>query len=340
MIRKEIKKLSDGQSLTFDENKNAMNLILEARASEPQIAAFLMALHMKGETIEEITGALMSAKEHAEALDYKADSFVTFSTGWDMSNSFSVSVGSAIVAAAGGVKVARYGYKSPIVKFGISEVIEALGININCSADESKAMLDNTGFCFLSAQKYHSSMRYTMPVRLEIATKTVFDIVGPLANPAFSEKQLVGVYDENFLKPMAQALINFGVRRGMTVHGLDGIDEITACSPTKICEITDGRIESYTIKPEDFGLISCSSGELAAGNKDECAAHIRDVFLGKEKGGRRNAICMNAGAVLYLGDKAESLAEGVAIAQKLIDSGEALEKLESIIEMSAQTSGA
>lgn len=339
-MKEKIEKLAKGHSLTFDEAKSAMQMILENRVSHAQAAAYLTALHIKGESIEEITGSILSVKEHAETIDYRHESLELVSTGWDMSNSFTISIGAAIVAAAGDCKVARYGNRSPISKCGLADVIEALGININCSSEESINMLDKLGFCFLYAPKYHSSMKYMVPVRVEIGIRTIFDILGPLANPIFSDIQLVGVYDDEFLKPMAQVLINIGVKRGMSVHGLDGVDEISASAPTKVCELTDGRIKSYTIKPEDFGFVSCSANELRPNGPKECARLIREVFCGKEKGGRYNAVCMNGGAALYLQDKAGSLAEGVALAKDIIDSGKAFRKLDEIVEMSGQTSGA
>ena len=339
-MKEKIQKLSKGHSLTFDESKSAMNMILENRVSAAQAAAYLTALHIKGESIEEITGSVLSVKEHTEKVNYMHESLQLVSTGWDMSNSFTISVGAAIVAAAGGCKVARYGNRSTISKCGLADVIEALGINIRCSSEESIQMLDKSGFCFLYAPKYHSAMKYMIPVRVEIGIRTIFDILGPLANPVFSDIQLVGVYDDEFLKPMAQVLINIGVKRGMSVHGLDGVDEISASAPTKVCELTDGRIKSYTIKPEDFGFISCTANELKAGSSEECAEVIRKVFSGNEKGGRYNAICMNGGAALYLQEMAGSLAEGIALAKDIIDSGKAEEKLEEIVVLSKQTSGA
>lgn len=335
-----IKKLAEGHSLTFDESKQAMELILDDKVPAVQTAAYLTALHIKGETIEEITGAVISVKEHAESVEYRDDSLELICTGFDMSNSFVVSVGAALVAAAGGCKIARYGNRSHISNCGLADVIEALGININCSADESLSMLDNQGFCFLYAQKYHSSMKYTLPLRLQLGIRTIFDILGPLANPIFSERQLVGVYSEEFLKPMAQVLINLGVRKGMSVYGLDSVDEISASAPTKICEIIDGRIKSYTITPEMFGFVSCSAYEMKSDDAQGCADAICKVLSGSEKGGRYNAICMNAGAALYLQDIAGDLEEGVALARDIIDSGKAKGKLEEIIEVSHHTSGA
>ena len=334
MIKEEIIKLSNGHNLTYDEAKDVMELIMTDRVTPVQTAAFLTALHMKGETIEEITGAAVCMREHAEKLDYSDEALEIVGTGGDASDTFNISTASAIVAAAGGCKVAKHGNRAASSKCGSADVLEALGININHSAEESIVMLDELGFCFLFAQKYHSSMKYVAPVRKEIGIRTVFNVLGPLSNPASAKRQLLGVYDEELVKPMAQVLINLGVTKGMSVHGLDGIDEISACAPTKVCEFTDGRIESYTIRPEDFGFVSCEAGELKGDTPDENAQIIRDIFSGKERGGKYNAVCMNSGAALYIDEKAANLDEGVALAKELIDSGKVREKLDAIIEKS------
>lgn len=339
-MKEKIELLAKGHSLTFDEMKSAMNMILEDRSTPVQTAAFLTALHMKGETIEEITGAAISLREHSETLEYKNDSLEIVGTGGDISSSFTISVAAAIVAAAAGCKVAKHGNRAVVSKCGSADILEALGVNINCSAEESIEMLDKEGFCYLYAQKYHSAMKYVLPVRMEIGIRNLFDVLGPLTNPAFAKKHFLGVYDEELLKPMAQVLINLGVKKGMCVHGLDGVDEISVCAPTNVCELTDGRIESYTIKPEDFGYVSCGSCEVKTGNTEESAGMIRDVFSGKVTGANKNAVSMNAGAAIYIDGKAKTIAEGVAIASSLIESGKAMEQLDRIIEISHQTSGA
>lgn len=340
MIREYIAKLSEGHSLTLDEMKAAMELILDARATPVQIASFLTALHIKGESIEEITGAAMVLREHAETVEGRSDSLDIVGTGGDIGESFCISLSAAIVSAAGGCKVAKHGNRSVTTQCGSADLMEALGVNINCSAKESMEMLDELGFCFLYAHKYHSAMKYVLPVRMEIGIRTIFDVLAPAVNPAFSQKQLLGVYDEELLKPLAQVLINLGVKKGMTVHGLDGTDEISICAPTKICEITDGRIESYTVSPEDFGFVPCDMSEVRVGTPDYNAQAIRDIFSGKEKGAKYNVVSMNAGAALYICGKAKDFREGVVMAREIIDSGKAREKLDQIIEKSSQTGGA
>lgn len=334
MIKEEIIKLSEGHNLTFDEAKSVMELILTDQVTPVQTAAYLTALHIKGETIEEITGSAMCLREHAEKLDYHSDSLEIVGTGGDASHTFNISTTAALIAAAAGCKVAKHGNRASTSKSGSADVLEELGVNINHSAEESIRLLDELGFCFLYAQKYHCSMKYVSPVRKELGIRTIFNVLGPLTNPACAERQILGVYDEELLKPMAQVLINMGVKKGMCAHGLDGTDEISACAPTKICEFTDGRIESYTIQPEDYGYIPCEANELRGGTPEENARIIRDILSGKEKGAKRNAVCMNAGAAIYIDDKASSIAEGVKFAEQLIDSGKARERLDAIIEKS------
>lgn len=340
MIKEYIGKLSEGHSLTFDEAGEAMKMILEDRVTPVQTAAFLTALHIKGESIEEITAAAMVLRENAEKLDCTTETLDIVGTGGDVGESFAISLSSSIVAAAGGCAVAKHGNRSVVTRCGSADLMEALGVNINCSGKESMMMLDKLGFCFLYAHKYHSAMKYVLPVRMEIGIRNIFDVLGPLANPAFSVKQLLGVYDEELLKPLAQVLINLGVKRGMAVHGLDGTDEISICAPTRICEITDGRIETYTVTPEDFGFATCHTSEVRTGSPEYNARAIRDIFSGKEKGAKYSVVCINAGAALYICSKAASFEEGVAMARQIIDSGKAREKLDRIIEMSGESGGA
>ena len=336
LIKEEIIKLSKGHNLTFDEAKSVMELILTDRVTPVQTAAYLTALHIKGETIEEITGSAMCLREHAEKLDYHSESLEIVGTGGDASHTFNISTTAAIVAAAAGCKVAKHGNRAASSKSGSADVLEELGVNINHSAEESIRLLDELGFCFLYAQKYHCAMKYVSPVRKELGIRTIFNVLGPLTNPACAERQILGVYDEELVKPMAQVLINMGVKRGMSVHGLDGTDEISACAPTNICEFRDGRIESYTIRPEDFGYVPCEANELRGGTPQENARLIRDILSGKEKGAKRNAVCLNAGAAIYIDDKAANYAEGVAMAEQLIESGKARERLEALIEKSQE----
>ena len=254
-------------------------------------------------------------------------------TGGDNAGSFNISTTTAIITAAGGVKVAKHGNRAASSKSGTADCLEALGVNIDQSPEKCIEMLKEAGMCFFFAQKYHTSMKYVGPIRKELGFRTVFNILGPLTNPASPSMQLLGVYDEYLVEPLAQVLVNLGVKRGMVVYGMDKLDEISLSAPTKICEIKDGWFKSFTITPEDFGFERCSKDDLKGGTPEE-NAKITIGILSGEKGPKRDAVLMNAGASLYIAGKAETMEDGIRLAAELIDSGKALQVLSKLIDVS------
>lgn len=301
-----------------------------------QNAAFLAALSTKSaraETTSEIAGCAAAMRDHAVRVESDYDLFEIVGTGGDNAGSFNISTTSAIVAAAGGMKVAKHGNRAASSKCGTADCLEALGVNIDQSPDKCRELLDKVGICFFFAQKYHTSMKYVGAIRKELGFRTVFNILGPLTNPGSPKTQLLGVYDEYLVEPLAQVLIDLGVKRGMVVYGKDKLDEISMSAPTKVCEFKDGWFRSYTISPEDFGLTRCEKKELVGGTPAENAAITRAI-LGGERGPKRDAVLMNAGASLCIGGKADNMAEGIKLAGEIIDSGKALETLENFIKVS------
>lgn len=336
MIKEAIIKIVDKQDLTYDEAYAVMNEIMSGETSPTQNAAFLAALSTKStkaETTEEIAGCAAAMRDHAIKVNHSMDVLEIVGTGGDNAQSFNISTTSALVIAAGGVKVAKHGNRAASSKSGTADCLEALGVNIDLSPEKCVELLEKAGICFFFAQKYHTSMKYVGPIRKELGIRTVFNILGPLTNPASPSMQLLGVYDKSLVEPLARVLTNLGVKKGMVVYGLDKLDEISASSPTFICELNEGEYKTYTIAPEDFGLTACKKEDLVGGTPEENAAITLSILKG-EKGPRRNAVLLNAGAALYIGGKAESLADGVALAGKLIDDGSALAALEAFIKES------
>ena len=336
MIKEAIIKIVDKQDLTYDEAYAVMNEIMSGETSPTQNAAFLAALSTKStkaETTEEIAGCAAAMRDHAIKVNHSMDVLEIVGTGGDNAQSFNISTTSALVIAAGGVKVAKHGNRAASSKSGTADCLEALGVNIDLSPEKCVELLEKAGICFFFAQKYHTSMKYVGPIRKELGIRTVFNILGPLTNPASPSMQLLGVYDKSLVEPLARVLTNLGVKKGMVVYGLDKLDEISASSPTFICELNEGEYKTYTIAPEDFGLTVCKKEDLVGGTPEENAAITLSILKG-EKGPRRNAVLLNAGAALYIGGKAESLADGVALAGKLIDDGAALATLEAFIKES------
>ena len=336
MIKEAIVKIVNKGDLTYDEAYAVMNEIMSGETTPTQNAAFLSALSTKSaraETTEEIAGCAAAMREHATQVETGMDVFEIVGTGGDNAGSFNISTTSGLVAAAGGMKVAKHGNRAASSLCGTADCLEALGVNIEQEPEKSVELLKEVGMCFFFAQKYHSSMKYVGAIRKELGFRTVFNILGPLTNPAKPSRQLLGVYDEYLVIPLAQVLVNLGIRRGMVVYGQDKLDEISLSSPTTVCEIRDGWYKSYVIKPEDFGLKTCDKSELKGGTPEENAAITRAILSG-EKGPKRDAVLMNAGASLYIGDKAESMADGVKLAAELIDSGAAMKTLEKFIEVS------
>jgi len=335
MITKAISKLSSGQDLTIAETTEAMSQIMNGEATNAQIAAFLTSMHIKGETIEEITGCAMVLREKCTKIVPDMEALDIVGTGGDKSNTFNISTTSSMVIAAGGVPIAKHGNRSMSSKCGAADVLEALGVNINVEPEKSKEVLEKAGICFLFAQKYHASMRFAGPVRKEIGIPTVFNYVGPLSNPAMAKLQVMGVYDAKLVEPLARVLINLGLRRGMVVYG-NGIDEATLTGPTTICEFNDGEIKNYTITPEEVGLRRCELKDLVGGTAEENAEITRSILNGKERGAKRDAVLLNAGLSLYVAGKAAAIKEGVQLAAQLIDSGKAQAKLDEFIALTNQ----
>lgn len=336
MIKEAIVKIVNKEDLTYDEAYAVMSEIMSGETTPTQNAAFLAALSTKSaraETTDEIAGCAAAMRDHAVKVESDLELFEIVGTGGDRAHSFNISTTSALVAAAGGVKVAKHGNRAASSQCGTADCLEALGVNIQQSPERCIELLNEAGMCFFFAQKYHTSMKYVGPIRKELGFRTVFNILGPLTNPGSPRLQLLGVYDEYLVEPLAQVLINLGVKRGMVVYGQDKLDEISMSAPTTVCEFQNGWFRSYTIAPEDFGFERCTKEDLVGGTPEENARITRAILSG-EKGHKRNAVLMNAGAALYLGGKAESMKEGVRLAAELIDSGKALETLEKLIEVS------
>ena len=337
MIKEAIVKIVNKEDLSFDEAYTVMNEIMSGQTTPTQNSAFLAALSTKStraETTSEIAGCAAAMRDHATKLVTDMDLFEIVGTGGDNSQSFNISTTSALVAAAGGMKVAKHGNRAASSKCGTADCLEALGVNIEQSPQRCLELLQEVGMCFFFAQKYHTSMKYVGAIRKELGFRTVFNILGPLTNPGSPRMQLLGVYDEYLVEPLAQVLIDLGVRRGMVVYGQDKLDEISMSAPTTVCEFKEGWFKSYTIKPEDFGFARCTKEELAGGTPQENAEITLAILKGREKGPKRNTVLMNAGASLYIGGKAESFQDGVGLAAQLIDSGRALATLHKFIDVS------
>jgi anthranilate phosphoribosyltransferase len=333
MIKEATIKLVDREHLSYSEAASVMDEIMNGNTTSVQTAAFLTALSVKGETIEEVTACAAGMRKHAAAVSCDFDLLEIVGTGGDGAMSFNISTTASIVAAAGGVKVAKHGNRAMSSKSGAADCLEALGVNINLTPERCTQLLDSIGICFLFAQSYHSSMKYVGPVRKELGIRTIFNILGPLTNPASANLQLLGVYSEALVEPLAHVLSNLGVKRGMVVYGQDKLDEISMSAPTTVCEFEGGRFIKYIIRPEDFGFTACKKAELVGGTPDENAKITLEILKGAP-GAKREAVLLNAGAGLYLGGKAASHIEGAELAAKLIDSGAALEKLNKFIDES------
>ena len=335
MIKEAILKLLKKENLNYEEAEAVMNEIMSGKATSVQMSSYLTALSMKGETIDEITGSAAGMRANCIKLLHNMEVLEIVGTGGDNSNSFNISTASAIVIASGGVAVAKHGNRAASSKCGAADVLEELGININIPPEKSCELLSKINICFLFAQNYHIAMKYVAPVRKELGIRTVFNILGPLSNPSGANIELMGVYDESLVEPLAKVMQNLGVKRGMVVYGMDKIDEISMSSATKVCEILDKEnLKSYTISPKDFGYDFCDKKELEGGSVKENAEIIRNIFSLKDKGAKRKAVCMNAGAGFYIAGKVQSIKEGVKMAENLIDEKKAFEKLEDFIRES------
>ena len=334
MIKEAILKLVKKEDLTYDEAEKVMDEIMSGEATPVQMSAYLTALSLKGETIDEITASASGMRAHCIKLLHDMDVLEIVGTGGDGSNSFNISTTASMVISAGGVPVAKHGNRAASSKSGAADVLEALGVKITLTPERSAEILKKIGICFLFAQNYHIAMKYVAPIRKELGIRTVFNILGPLSNPAGANMELMGVYDEALVVPLAQVMANLGVIRGMVVFGQDKLDEISMSAPTTVCEIKDGTFTSYELTPEQFGYARCQKEELVGGTPAENAEITRKILSGDEKGAKRKAVCLNAGAALYIAGKAESMKAGVKMAEELIDSGAALTKLNQFIEES------
>ena len=336
MIKEAIVKIVSKEDLTYEEAYTVMTEIMSGKTTPTQNAAFLAALSTKSaraETADEIAGCATAMREKAIRVEAGEDLFEIVGTGGDNAQSFNISTTSALVAAAGGMRVAKHGNRAASSRSGTADCLEALGVKIEQSPELCRKLLDEVGMCFFFAQKYHTSMKYVGAIRRELGFRTVFNILGPLTNPGHPTMQLLGVYDDYLVQPLAQVLMNLGVKRGMVVYGQDRLDEISLSAPTTVCQFRDGWMKNYVITPEQFGLQRCEKKDLMGGTPAENAEITRSILAG-EKGPKRDAVLMNAGAALYIGGKAGSLAEGIRLAGALIDSGKAMATLKKLIEVS------
>ena len=338
MIKEAIVKIVSKEDLTYDEAYTVMNKIMSGQTSPTQNAAFLAALSTKSaraETTDEIAGCAAAMRAHAVQVDTGMEVFEIVGTGGDNAHSFNISTTSGLVAAAGGVKVAKHGNRAASSSCGTADCLEALGVNLDLSPEKCLELLNTVGICFFFAQKYHTSMRYVGAIRKELGIRTVFNILGPLTNPAAPKRQVLGVYDQSLVEPLARVLTSLGVRRGMVVYGQDKLDELSLSAPTSVCEFEGGNYRSYVLTPEELGLKRCTKEDLRGGAPEENAAITRAILRG-ERGPKRDAVLLNGGAALYIGGKADSLKSGVELAAQLIDSGAADQKLDEFIKASQE----
>ena len=335
MIKEAILALSRKENLTYEDARTVMNEIMNGEATNVQMSSYLTALSMKGETIDEITASAAGMREHCIKLLHDMEVLEIVGTGGDESNSFNISTTASIVISAGGVPVAKHGNRAASSKCGAADVLEALGVNILLSPERSAEILKQIGICFLFAQNYHIAMKYVAPVRKELGIRTIFNILGPLANPAGANMEVMGVYDETLVEPLAKVLKNLGVNHAMVVYGQDKLDEISMSAPTSICEIRKGQFNSYVVTPEQFGFSRCAKEELVGGSARENAAITLSILEG-EQSARRHAVVLNAGAGLYVAGRAATLEAGIRMAESLIDSKAALKRLHEFIKYSNQ----
>ena len=332
VIKEAIHEVINGKDLSYEMAQGAMKEIMSGEASQILMATYLTALRMKGETITEITASAQAMRDLGVHLTPDCDVLEIVGTGGDEVGTFNISTTSAFVIAAAGIPVAKHGNRSVSSKSGAADVLESLGADITIDDKKSKEVLDKVKMSFLFAQYYHSSMKNVGPVRKEMGERTIFNILGPLTNPANASIQLLGVYNNDLVEKLAEVLKNLGVKRGMAVCGNDGLDEITLTGPTHCCEIRDGGLTSFDITPEQFGFETCDLEELIGGTPQENAQITRDILSGKETGAKRSVILMNAGIAIYLGKEGITMEEGVALAKEMIDSGKALGKLEEFVK--------
>ncbi len=335
MIKEAILKLTNKQDLSYEEAEQVMDEIMSGEASEVQKSAYLSILMMKGETIDEISASAMGMRKHATPLQHKMDVLEIVGTGGDKSNSFNISTTASLVISAAGIPVAKHGNRAASSKSGAADVLEAFGVNISTSVENSQRMLEEIGICFLFAQKYHTAMKYVGAVRKELGIRTIFNILGPLANPANANMQVMGVYDEKLVEPMARVLVKLGVKSCMVVYGQDGLDEISVSAPTSVCEYRNGTFQSYIIEPEKLGIPHYRKEEITGGTPEENAAITREILNGGQ-GAKTDAVVINAAAGIYVATPDITLKEAVDRAREVLMSGMALERLNRFVNLSNQ----
>lgn len=331
MIQEAIAQLVEGKDLSQEMAEQCMNEIMSGEVSQMCMASYLTALRLKGESIDEIVASAKGMRNHATYLNHEGDVLEIVGTGGDEAYSFNISTTAGIVVAAAGIPVAKHGNRSVSSKCGAADVLEALGVNITIEPEKMEQVLKQENIAFMFAQTYHKAMRFVAPVRKELGIRTIFNILGPLANPAKANLQLMGVYSEELVRSMAEVLSQLGVKRGMVVYGTDRLDEISISAPTKVCEIKDSTLTEYEITPEQFGISRATKADTEGGDPAENAKITRAIFAG-EKSPKRDAVVLNAGAAIYIAGKADSMEEGVKKAQEIIDSGKAAEKLEAFVK--------
>lgn len=331
MIKEAISKLVNGENLPYETAMQVMDEIMSGEASQILTAAYLTAMSAKGETVDEITASAVGMRRHALKPPAQGDLFEIVGTGGDRSNSFNISTTSAFVIAAAGIPVAKHGNRAATSKSGAADVLEALGAKITLTPAQSAEVLKRCGFCFLFAQTYHGAMKYVAPVRRELGIRTVFNLLGPLTNPANANMQLLGVYSRELVRPMAEVLYKLGVKHAMSVYGEDGLDEISVSAPTYVCEIRNGDFSEYTITPEEFGIERCDKSELVGGTPERNAEITLSVLKG-ERSAARSAVLLNSAAAIHIADERKSIQDALKTAEEIIDSGRALKTLEEYIK--------
>ena len=331
MIKEAIAQLVKREDLTSEVMEQVMEEIMTGEATDAQKASFLTALSMKGETIDEITSAAKVLRSHCERFLNDMDVLEIVGTGGDGSNTINISTLSSVVVSAAGIPVAKHGNRAASSKCGTADCLEALGVKIDCAPARSAQILKDINLCFLFAQKYHPAMRFVGAVRKEMGIRTLFNVLGPLANPAGATMQLFGVYSEELVEPLAHVLRNLGVKRAMVVYGRDSMDEISLSAETKVCEFKNDEFKSYVIKPEDLGLTRCNKEDLVGGTPQENAAIVNDI-LGGAKGPKTDVVLLNAGAAIYLASDGITLKDGIEKAREIIVSGKAKKQLKEFIE--------
>ena len=332
MIREAIAKLMEGKDLSFDMTKEVMGEIMDGNATDAQIASFITALAIKGETIDEITACAQVMRAKGVKLDTSGlDVFEIVGTGGDKVGTFNISTTAAFVIAAAGVPVAKHGNRSVSSKSGAADILEKLGAKLDLTPEQNAEVLKKTGMCFMFAPVYHASMRFAAPARRETGVRSVFNVLGPLTNPAAAEYQLMGVYDDKLVEPLAKVLSNLGVKRGASVCGASKLDELTTTGVNKVCEINNGKLETYVLNAEEYGLARAELSDIIGGTPEDNVQITTDILDGV-KGAKRDIVVLNAGMSLYLAGKSESIKDGIALAQEIIDSGKAKAKLEEFIK--------